>query len=363
MLGEFAFTKRLRTVSDRDLPRLAEHFTEPAERFEASTMDDHVLFPLEMTWFYGEPIWESLSAEQKLKLNRLTFCQSYLSTAVAEAATNVLNYEAALQAFIHADPDLALYMAREVVEETSHLHAFLIVIRKVLAHYGLSLEDLRATNVSLRMASDYVRVHTLIGALRGDLYYYYFTRFPLNVNQKTVERCTINEPNMHPCVRAILKNHAIDEARHMQMSRETGKVALTHIRSRLARALACVSYARFAADVYIGRHNKDSRLRRRTRIGTLALCGVPHDDAERAYAEWCGRVNQPHDPPLVRAGRVYYLRQNLAYIDELEISDRLRAYMKRTIARGYADAAAAEHAGVSPLEFDDLTRGAVSNGA
>ena len=202
MSGEFAFTERLRTVSDRDLPRLAEHFTEPAERFDASTMGDHVLFPLEMTWFYGEPVWERLSAEQRLKLNRLTFCQSYLSTAVAEAATNVLNYEAALQDFIHADPEVALYMAREVVEETSHLHAFLIVIRKVLAHYGLSLEELRATNVSLRMASDYVQVHTLIGALRGDLYYYYFTRFPLNVNQKTVERCTINEPNMHPCVRA-----------------------------------------------------------------------------------------------------------------------------------------------------------------
>jgi para-aminobenzoate N-oxygenase AurF len=363
MSAEFQFTKRLRAVSDRDLPRLAEHFTEPAEQFEASSLGDHVLFPLEMTWFYGEPIWHALSAEQQLKLNRLTFCQSYLSTAVAEAATNVLNYEAALEAFIHADPEVALYMAREVVEETSHLHAFLIVIRKVLAHYGLTLDALRATNVSLRMASDYVKVHTLIGALRGDLYYYYFTRFPLNVNQKTVERCTINEPNMHPCVRSILRQHAIDEARHMQMSRETGKVALAHIRSRLARTLACVSYAHFAADVYIGRHNRDSRLRRRTRIGTLALCGVPVDAAERAYVAWRDRRNQPHDSPLVRAGRVYYLRQNVAYIDELDISERLRAYMKRTILRGYADAVEAEHAGVSALEFDELTRSAVGDGA
>jgi hypothetical protein len=37
--------------------------------------------------------------------------------------------------------------------------------------------------------------------------------------------------------------------------------------------------------------------------------------------------------------------------------------MKRTITRGYADAADAEHAGVRPLEFDDLTRGALGNGA
>ncbi len=357
MPGEFDYVRRLRAVSDRDVDRLHEHFLAPAEEFDGAAMGDHLLFPLEMTWFYGEPVWESLSAEQKLQLNRLTFCQSYLSTAVAEAATNVLNCEAAVHSFIDDDPEVALYMAREVVEETAHLHAFLIVIRKVLAHYGLTLEQLRATNVSLRMAARYFQAHTLIGAVRGDLSYYYFTRFPLNVNQKTVERCTINEPNMHPCVRAMLKNHAIDEARHMQMSRETGKLALRRMGS-LARNLAGISYAHFAANIYIGRHGNDSRLPRRTRIGTLALCGVPRATAERAYREWRDRVNQPEDPPLVRAGRVYYLRQNLSYIDELEVAPAVRRYMKRTVSRAYADAVNAEYTGVRPLEFEDLSRAA-----
>jgi hypothetical protein len=108
------------------------------------------------------------------------------------------NLEAALRTIIEDDPEVALYMAREVVEETMHIQAFLCVIRKVLAHYGLTLDQLRATNVSLKMSRYYVDLHTVLGWIRRDLNYYYFTRFALNVNQKTVERCTINEPGMHP---------------------------------------------------------------------------------------------------------------------------------------------------------------------
>ena len=356
MAADFGFIRRLQVVSDRDVSRLHQHFLEPAEAFDATTMGNTRLFPLEMTWFYGEPIWHALSADQQLMLNRLTFCQSYLSTAVAEAATNVLNYEAAVESFMSDDPAVVLYMAREVVEETTHLEAFFIIIRKVLAHYGLTLDQLRAANVSLRMATHYYRAHTLAAMLLGNLDFYYFTRFALNINQKTVERCAINEPNMHPCVRAILKNHAIDEARHMQMSRETGKLALARMRPRWLRNLACVLYAQFAANVYIGRHRKDSRLPRRTRIHTLGLCGVSPHVAERAYLQWRDRVNQPTDPPLVRAGRAYYLRQNTAYIDELDVSPWLRAHMKRTVTRAYADAADAERVGVRPLEFEELTR-------
>ena len=253
MAATFDFTRRLKAVSDKDEPRLRAHFLDLADQFDGNQMGDHALFPLEMTWFYGEPIWHELSPEKQRMLNRLSFCQSYLSTAVAEVATNVLNLEAALGTMIHEDPEVALYMAREVVEETAHIQAFLCIIRKVLAFYGLSLEDLRATNVSLPMARHYVNLHTVLGWLRGDLNYYYFTRFALNVNQKTVERCTINEPDMHPLVRQILKNHAIDEARHMQMSRGTGLVALSRMKSALVRNAACLAYAQFAARTYIGR--------------------------------------------------------------------------------------------------------------
>ncbi len=357
MSALFDFTRRLRAVSDRDIGRMQEHFLEPAHAFDAATLGDRLLFPLEMTWFYGEPVYDAMPPERRLQLNHLSFCQSYLSTAVAEAATNVLNYEAALATFLDGDADVAEYMAREVVEETVHIQTFLLIIRKVLAYYGLTLEQLRASNVSLRMASHYARAHSLIGWLRGDLNFYYFTRFALNVNQKTVERCTINEPNMHPVIRDVLKQHAIDEARHMQMSRETGVQALRGMRTRLQRNVAAWLYAFFAARIYIGRHRLDSPLPRATRIGTLALCGVPPADAERAYIAWRDRINQPHDPPLVRAGRLYYLRQNDSYIDELAVSPAMRRRMKRMIATGYADVAADESAtGVRPLEFGELTR-------
>ncbi len=355
MAPTFEFTRRLKTVSDRDVDRLRANFLDPAEQFDPATLGDHTLFPLEMTWFYGEPVWHDLSPEKRLLLNRLSFCQSYLSTAVAEVATNVLNLEAALGTIIGDDPELALYMAREVVEETMHIQAFLCVIRKVLGHHGLTLEQLRATNVSLRMAQHYVTLHTVIGWLRRDLHYYYFTRYALNVNQKTVERCTINEPNVHPAVHTILKNHAIDEARHMQMSRGTGLVALSRMTNPVARTLACLGYAHFAANIYIGRHRRDSRLPRETRIRTLELCGVPRARAEEAYRQWRDRVNQPEDPPLVRAGRAYFIRCNHGYIDDLEAPAWLKRRMKRIIDANYGDIVGSA---VRPLELDDLTRAA-----
>lgn len=356
MAASFDFTRRLRTVSDKDVDRLRSNFLDLAEQFDGDAMGDHALFPIEMSWFYGEPIWHELSDEKKLMLNRLSFCQSYLSTAVAEYATNVLNLEAALQTSIHEDPEVAMYMAREVVEETMHIQSFFCVIGKVLAHYGLSIDQLRATNVSLKMSQYYVNLHTVLGWLRGDLNYYYFTRFALNVNQKTVERCSINEPNMHPLIRQLLRNHAIDEARHMQMSRGTGMVALSRMRSSAVRWLACLGYAHFAANIYIGRHRKDSKLPRETRTRTLQLCGVPRERAVQAYREWRDRTNQPEDPPLVRAGRAYYLKCNLAYVDDLEISDALKGRMKRILSAGYADVAApGGGVMVKPLEFEDLT--------
>jgi hypothetical protein len=352
----FEFTKRLRAVSDRDVARLRESCVDHAHAFDAEQMDDRLLFPLEMTWFYDEPVYDALSDDRKLMLNRLTFCMSYYSTAVAEAATNVLNYEAALATFLHGDTDVAEYMAREVVEETMHVQAFLCLIRKVVAHYGLTLEQLRGANVSLPMASWYVRAHTLVGWLRGDLNFYYFTRYALNVNQKTVERCSINEPNMHPLVRKILKNHAIDEARHMQMSRGTGLVALSRMRTSVARTAACLGYAGFAANIFIGRHLKDSRLTRKARMRTLELCGVPHERAVEAYRQWHERTNQPQDPPLVRAGRAYYLRCNNGYIDDLPVASWVKTRMKRIIAQGYSDVAQGDTTAVNPLEFDELKR-------
>jgi hypothetical protein len=351
----FEFTRRLQLVSDRDVERLDDHFLAPARAFDAAQLGDRLLFPREMTWYYGEPIWHELSHEQRLLLNRLTFCQSYFSTAVAEAATNTLNYQAALQTFIREDPEVALYMAREVVEETTHIQSFLIVIRKVLAHHGLTLDDLRGANVSLSLSERYVQAHSLLGWLRGNLDFYYFTRFPLNVNQKTVERCAIDEPDMHPDVRAILKNHAIDEARHMQMSRATGKVALSRMRGAATRALACIGFAHFAARLYIGRHKKDGGPQRGTRVNTLVLCGVAPDRARQAYEAWRDRVNQPVDPPLVRAGRRYYVRNMNEYVDSLDVPQRLRAYMKRVIAGGYDDVGAGD-AHEQSLEFGELAR-------
>ncbi|HEY8495069.1 MAG TPA: diiron oxygenase [Myxococcota bacterium] len=358
MSASFDFTRRLRKVSDRDVDRLRAHFLDLAEAFDAESMGDHTLFPLEMTWFYGEPIWHELPDDKKLMLNRLSFCQSYLSTAVAEYATNVLNMHAALGTTIAEDPEVGIYMAREAVEESMHIQTFLLIIRKVLAHYGLTLDQLRASNPSLAMARYYVNMHTALGWLRGNLHYYYFTRFALNVNQKTVERCTIDEPGMHPLVREILKNHAIDEARHMQMSRATGLLALQRMHPWM-RVPACLGYAHFAANVYIGRNLKDSRLPRETRTRTLQLCGVPRERAVEAYRAWHARVHQPEDPPLVKAGRAYYVKCNFQYVDDMPIAPWLKRRMKRIIESGYADVTARDgRSTVRPLEFRDLTRAA-----
>jgi hypothetical protein len=205
------------------------------------------------------------------------------------------------------------------------------------------------------MSQHYVKMHTVLGWLRRDLHLYYFTRYALNVNQKTVERCSINEPGMHPLVRTILKNHAIDEARHMQMSRGTGLVALSRMTNPVVRTLACLGYAHFAANLFIGRHQKDSHRTRDARMRTLELCGVSRTRALEAYRQWHGRVNQPEDPPLVRAGRAYYLRCNHGYVDDLAVPAWVKRRMKRVIDAGYADVARRDGE-VVPLEFDELRR-------
>lgn len=145
----------------------------------------------------------------------------------------------------------------------------------------------------------------------------------------------------------------------MQMSRGTGIVALSRMRSPVARTLACLGYAHFAANLYIGRHKKDSRLPRETRIRTLQLCGIPRAEAARAYRAWRDRVHQPVDPPLVQAGRAYYRRQNHAYIDALATPPWLGRRMKRIIDAVYADIIAPDGGeAVRPLDFDGLTRAA-----
>lgn len=356
-MAGYDFTRRLRALSDRDLDQLKANFLDLGEQFDADTMGDHLLFPWEMTWFYGEPIWNELSDEQRIKLNRLTFCQNNYTTAVAEICSNVLNFRASLDTIIDEDTDVALYMAREAVEETAHVQTFLAVVRKVLAFYGLTLEDLRASNRSIELSRHYVNMHTVVGWFRGDLNFYYFTRYALNVNQKTVERCTINEPRMHPIVRQILRNHAIDEARHMQMSRGAGKVALDRMKNPIVRTVACLAYAHFASRVFLGRHKKDNRYTRESRTRLLELCGVSRERAVLAYREWRDRVNQPEDSALVRAGRAYCLKCNHAYIDDLEIPDWLKRRMKRIVDGGYQDVAVRRGgAAVKPLEFEELTR-------
>ncbi len=333
----FEFTYRLKEVSDRFVDQLGEHFYLLADRFDPATLQQHTLFPQEMTWYYGEPLWQRLSNEQKLMLNRLCFCQSYLSTGVAEIAVNVLNMQSALNTILRGSPEVALYMAREVVEEMAHVQAFLKVIERVLNFYGLTFDDLRNANPSLRLAKTYVNGHTILGWLRGDLYYYYFTRFALNVNQKTVERSIIDEQEVHPVVQALLKNHATDEARHMQMSRATGIEALRQMKNPVVRVLACLGYARFAASIFIGRHRRDSRLTRETRIRTLELVGIDRKTAVQAYEQWKNRWNQPEDPALVRAGRQYFLRCNFDYIDDLPVAPWVKKRMKKTIFSAYAD--------------------------
>jgi hypothetical protein len=130
------------------------------------------------------------------------------------------------------------------------------------------------------------------------------------------------------------------------------------MKSGFARNAACVGFAHFAANLFIGRHSKDSRLTRGTRVRTLELCGVPRAEAEGAYVAWRDRTNQPEDPPLVQAGRVYYLKQMQSYVDDLPgVGPRMKAYMRRVIEAAYADAVVAmEQRGTKPLEFGELSR-------
>lgn len=326
-------TRRLREQSDRALSSLGESFVGAARAFDPGTLGDSLLFPLELTWFHGEPVYESLPPDARRKLNHLTFCHYYFLTLNAEASANILNHQSAFQ-MLRSDPDAAFYMAREAVEESFHVEAFHILIQKVLGHYGLSVRDFLWGESSVGLTAWFYRIHTLAAWWRGNLDAYYFSRYPLNIGTKIAERSILKEPRLHPEVRAIVRGHSIDEARHMQMSRETGKRALARM-SAPGRAVACFLYAQFVTRLNICGRQVD----RRFPVKMLERCGVPRGDAERAYREWRERVHQPQDPPDVRAMRRYFVRQNLEFVGELEASPRLRAYVTRAILRAYPDVA------------------------
>ena len=116
-------------------------------------------FRCEMSWFYGEPIWHELPPEKQLMLNRLSLLPelSRRPRSPRSRPTSSTS-QASLDTIVDDDPEVALYMAREVVEETMHVQAFLLLrSARCVAHYGLTLEQLRGDQ---RLAADgerYVR--------------------------------------------------------------------------------------------------------------------------------------------------------------------------------------------------------------
>ena len=257
-----------------------------------------------MTWFYGEPVWHELSPEKRLHAEPPHLLPELSLDRRRRSGDQRAQPRGGARTIIHDDPEVALYMAREVVEETMHIQAFLFVIRKVLgalradARGAARHQRVAAHGVALRRASHGPR----LAARRSEL---------LLLHALRAER----EPEDRRALHHQRAEHAsASSARCSRTTRSTRRATCrcraargwsraARMRTRSPRTSPGSAYAHFAANIYIGRHRRDSALPRETRMRTLELCGVPRARAERAYGEWRDRVNQPQDPPLVQAGR------------------------------------------------------------
>lgn len=220
--------------------------------FDMAEAKDRPFFPWQLTPFYGSPVWEALSTEQRLCLNHLQFVIHYTGLGFSEKGT--IYYDGMASACVPEKyAPLADYLRREAEEEHDHIGCFWTLAVKILDHYFPGKGE--AIHIEMR---EFIRSST-----NQPLYFRSFTQPALMV--KTFELMTAHfsliagsfytlrmfgnmriksydihnklDPSVHPSIARMSRDHWEDEARHTAMSAGMGQNSLLKGCSREARSL------------------------------------------------------------------------------------------------------------------------------
>lgn len=165
---------------------------------------DKLFLPPQMITLYGTPEWDAMSVEQQRELSRQQLVNMLSAGIWFE---NILN-QALLRGIMHTNPtsNATHYMLTELGDETRHMVMFGKAIDRV---GGVPVRPRLYQRVIINSLPFVFRGPVLWGAaLVGEEIF------------DALQRQILDDPEIQPIVRRLMRIHVTEEARHIQFARD-----------------------------------------------------------------------------------------------------------------------------------------------
>lgn len=192
--------------------------------WETPVVPDTFFLPPRMVSLYGTPLWAQMTREQQIELSRQEFI-NLLSAGVW--FENILN-QALLRGLMHADVTSATthYSLTELGDETRHMVMF---GRTIDAVGGIPFQPRRFQRMIINTLPLMFQKQVLwIAALVGEEIF------------DAMQRQILDDPDVQPIVRRIMRIHVTEEARHIQFARDGARREVPNMKRRNRFLLATV---------------------------------------------------------------------------------------------------------------------------
>ncbi len=192
--------------------------------WETPVVPDTFFLPPRMVSLYGTPLWAQMTREQQIELSRQEFI-NLLSAGVW--FENILN-QALLRGLMHADVTSATahYSLTELGDETRHMVMF---GRTIDAVDGIPFQPKRFQRMIINTLPLMFQKQVLwIAALVGEEIF------------DAMQRQILDDPDVQPIVRRIMRIHVTEEARHIQFARDGARREVPNMKRRNRFLLATV---------------------------------------------------------------------------------------------------------------------------
>jgi hypothetical protein len=177
-----------------------------------------------MVSLYGTPMWQEMTREQQIELSRQEFV-NFLSAGIW--FENILN-QALLRGLMHANPTTAAthYALTELGDETRHMVMF---GRAIEAVGGKAVRPRRYQRRIINALPLVFQGPVLwIAALVGEEIF------------DALQRQMLDDPDIQPIVRRVMRIHVTEEARHIQFARDGARRDVPQMRPSRRRLLATI---------------------------------------------------------------------------------------------------------------------------
>lgn len=182
--------------------------------WESPVDPDKFFLPPTVVSLYGTPMWAEMTREQQIELSRQELI-NLLSAGVW--FENILN-QALLRELMHADPTSSTshYSLTELGDETRHM----VMLGRTIRHIGgRAVRPRRYQRMIINTLPLVFRGPVLwVAALVGEEIF------------DALQREILDDPELQPIVRRVMRIHVTEEARHIQFARDGARRAVPTLR-------------------------------------------------------------------------------------------------------------------------------------